>query len=443
MSVTLADPSPPATGQSFGTISSASAAAQIPPQIRPATDTRPTVLALLAYRTSTMQAQGLEANGSGSTALQAQQLAGERLVNQCRIGLTAFGGLTILTGAGSQTRAANGVFIAVVCVLAIHAGVVWKWAKSGRSQQSTRKYLSVWIDISCLYALHVASLVNHSGAYEVFRAPGVWLMIGVFNGLGAVRYSAKASLFSVFVTLFYGGALLLVVRHFYALPWLDKSTFIGPGLNLFDCLMAVVFAAVPAVCSAVVAWHSEELLARSTRDAAGRASAEDRQRQILDAMADMILVKDADSKIVWANRALREAWGTDNDHLLGQDYKPALEARGTQSFARTGCIGARYARHHLASGRTPGEKGRSHLAGRHREISNLRRRGASDHDRRRVTRRERSQEARSPAAADGNHVHSWHTGRRHGARNQQSAHVRDREFGIFGATIARARTLAR
>jgi len=269
-----------------------------------------------------MQAQGLEANGSGSTALQAQQLAGERLVNQCRIGLTAFGGLTILTGAGSQTRAANGVFIAVVCVLAIHAGVVWKWAKSGRSQQSTRKYLSVWIDISCLYALHVASLVNHSGAYEVFRAPGVWLMIGVFNGLGAVRYSAKASLFSVFVTLFYGGALLLVVRHFYALPWLDKSTFIGPGLNLFDCLMAVVFAAVPAVCSAVVAWHSEELLARSTRDAAGRASAEDRQRQILDAMADMILVKDADSKIVWANRALREAWGTDNDHLLGQGYNP-------------------------------------------------------------------------------------------------------------------------
>ena len=269
-----------------------------------------------------MQAQGLEATGSGSTALQAQQMAGERLVNQCRIGLTAFGALTILTASSAQTRAANAVFTAVVCVLAIYAGVVWQWLKKGLSHQTTLKYVSVWIDISCLYALHLASLVNHSGAYEVFRAPGPWLMIGVFNGLGAVRYSAKASLFSVFLTLFYGSALLLVVRNFHTVPWLAESSFVGPGLNIFDCATAVVFAAVPGVCSAVVAWHSEELLARSTRDAAGRASAEDRQRQILDAMADMILVKDAESKIVWANRALREAWGTDNDQLLGQEYNP-------------------------------------------------------------------------------------------------------------------------
>ncbi|HEY0467735.1 MAG TPA: PAS domain-containing protein, partial [Polyangiaceae bacterium] len=269
-----------------------------------------------------MQAHALDANGSGSTALKAQQMAGERLVNQCRIALTVFGALTLLTAENTQTRAANGVFVAVVCVLAIYSGVVWQWLKRGLSHQSTLKFVSVWIDISCLYALHVASLVNHSGAYEVFRAPGTWLMIGVFNGLGAVRYSAKASLFSVVLTLFYGSALLLVVRHSFAVPWLEKGTFIGPGLNVFDCAIAIVFAAVPAASSAVVAWHSEELLQRSTRDAAGRASAEDRQRQILDAMADMILVKDADSKIVWANRALREAWGTDNDHLVGSDYNP-------------------------------------------------------------------------------------------------------------------------
>jgi len=269
-----------------------------------------------------MQPHGLDANGSGSAALKAQQMAGERLVNQCRIGLTVFGAFTILTASHAQTRAANGVFVAVVCVLALYSGLVWQWLKGGLSHQSTLKYVSVWIDISCLYALHVAGLVNHSGAYEVFRAPGTWLMIGVFNGLGAVRYSAKASLFSVVLTLFYGSALLLVIRNSFAVPWLEQSSFIGPGLNVFDCAIAIVFAAVPAACSAVVAWHSEELLQRSTRDAAGRASAEDRQRQILDAMADMILVKDADSKIVWANRALREAWGTDNDHLLGQDYNP-------------------------------------------------------------------------------------------------------------------------
>jgi hypothetical protein len=113
-------------------------------------------------------------------------------------------------------------------------------------------------------------------------------MIGVFNGLGAVRYSARASLFSALLTLVYGAALLVVVRHMGAVPWLDDSSFIGAGLNIFDCAIAIVFATVPAVCAAVVAWHSEELLERSTRDAAASASAEDRQRQILDAMADMI-----------------------------------------------------------------------------------------------------------------------------------------------------------
>ncbi len=269
-----------------------------------------------------MQAQRSDANAAADAALQAQQLAGERLVNQCRFGLTAFGALTILTASGAQTRAANVVFVVVVCVLASYATLVWLWLRRPRRHASRLKYLSVTVDISCLYALHIASLVNHSGVYEVFRAPGTWLMIGVFNGLGAVRYSARANLFSAFLTLVYGAALLVVVRHAHAVLWLDTSTFIGAGLNIFDCAIAIVFAAVPAVCAAVVAWHSEELLERSTLDAAGRASAEDRQRQILDAMADMILVKDADSKIVWANRALREAWGTSNEELLGQAYNP-------------------------------------------------------------------------------------------------------------------------
>jgi len=269
-----------------------------------------------------MQAQRSDANAAADAALQAQQLAGERLVNQCRFGLTAFGALTVLTASGGQTRAANTVFLIVVCVLASYAVLVLVWLRKSLRHAARLKYLSVAVDISCLYALHVASLVNHAGVYEVFRAPGTWLMIGVFNGLGAVRYSARASLFSAFLTLLYGVLLLLVVRSVDTIPWLDASTFIGAGLNIFDGVIAIVFAAVPAVCAAVVAWHSEELLERSTRDAAARASAEDRQRQILDAMADMILVKDADSKIVWANRALREAWGANNEELLGQAYNP-------------------------------------------------------------------------------------------------------------------------
>jgi len=273
-----------------------------------------------------MQGQGLDANAATSTALQAQQWAGERLVNQCRMALTAFGALTLLTAAGGQTRAANGVFLGVVFVLAGYAVLVSYWLRSSHRHQATLKYVSVWVDISCLYALHVASVLNHSGVYEVFRAPGTWLLLGVFNSLGAVRYSARASLFSAVMTVLYGAALLILVRTTSAVPWVTQSTFTGAGLNLFDGALSVLFAALPAVWSAVVAWHSEQLLDRSTRNAADRASAEDRQRQILDAMADMILVKDANSKIMWANRALREAWGTDNEELVGKDYHPEAKS---------------------------------------------------------------------------------------------------------------------
>ena len=269
-----------------------------------------------------MQAQRSEANAAAETALQAQQLAGERLINQCRLGLTAFGALLLLTAARAQTLPANAVTLGIICVLASYATVVWVSLRRSLRRAARLKYASVAVDITCLYALQVASLVNHSGVSDVFRAPGTWLLLGVFNGLGAVRYSARASLFSAGLTCFYGVALLVVARGVGVAPWLGVAPFLGAGPNIFDCLMAIVLAALPAVCAAVVAWHSEELLQRSTRDAAARASAEDRQRQILDAMADMILVKDHRSKIIWANRALREAWGANNADLVGQAYNP-------------------------------------------------------------------------------------------------------------------------
>src|SRR3954465_182722 len=176
-----------------------------------------------------MHAPGLDAKAAGGTALPTQQMAGERLVNQCRFGLTAFGALTILTASAAQTRAANGVFIGVVVVLASYASLVWYWLRGADFYGTKLKYVSVWVDISCLYALHVASLVNHSGVYEVFRAPGTWLLLGVFNGLGAVRYSARASLFSAGLTCFYGAALLVVARGVGAAPWLGAAPFLGAG----------------------------------------------------------------------------------------------------------------------------------------------------------------------------------------------------------------------
>src|SRR5450432_4311745 len=80
-------------------------------------------------RLQIMQGPRSEPNAAAGAALQSQQMAGERLVNQCRLGLTGFGALTVLSASGAQTRAANDVFLAVVFVLATYAALVWFWLR--------------------------------------------------------------------------------------------------------------------------------------------------------------------------------------------------------------------------------------------------------------------------------------------------------------------------
>jgi PAS domain S-box-containing protein len=228
--------------------------------------------------------------------------------------------LAVTTTWSEQTRTADLIFVCAGGVLTVHGLLVLLYLKRVPSPHAGLKYFSITLDLSCLFTAHLASFFNYSGVYEIFRAPGTWLLICLFNGLGALRYSARSSLFAAGLTVGFGASLVFLTLHAPNVPLLAHSAFIGEGLNLDDCVISVLFSALPALCAAIVASNSKRLVLRTMGHARARARAEDRQRQILDSMADMILVKGADAKILWANRALREAWGSEQAELVGELY---------------------------------------------------------------------------------------------------------------------------
>lgn len=62
--------------------------------------------------------------------------------------------------------------------------------------------------------------------------------------------------------------------------------------------------------------------------------AEERHRQILDALTDWVFVKGPQSKIVWANRAFREGYGMSNEQLQGLIDAPFNAPDYTQQYIK-------------------------------------------------------------------------------------------------------------
>jgi len=64
----------------------------------------------------------------------------------------------------------------------------------------------------------------------------------------------------------------------------------------------------------------------------------DLNHQVLDAIADMVLVKGPHSKIVWANAAFLEFYGMTNEQLRGIIDAPFNEPDYTQKYVRDDAI---------------------------------------------------------------------------------------------------------
>jgi class 3 adenylate cyclase len=214
--------------------------------------------------------------------LQAQEMAGERLVNYVRAGFVALSFSTVIFVAkDAQTPLANKIFQVMLSTWLVYAVIVWGLLRKRDRYHRWLKYLSMTVDVSLLYLGMIGSLHNHSGVYEVYRSPLTWIALAAFNLLAALRYSVVAGLYSAGITLVHGTALLTYVRVSASVPWVEQSVYLGPGLNEPECIFVMVFVAINGVFAAVIASNSRKLILQ----AAGESLARERLEQDRDRLA--------------------------------------------------------------------------------------------------------------------------------------------------------------
>lgn len=212
--------------------------------------------------------------------LQAQEMAGERLVNYVRAGFVALSFSTVLFVAeDAQTPLANKIYRVMLSGWAIYAAIVWLLLRNRERYYRWLKYVSITVDVNFIYVGMIGSLFNHSGVYEVYRTPVNWVALAAFNVLAALRYSVVAGMYSAAITLLYGSALLTYVRFSVPVPWVEQAVYVGPGLNEPECIFVMVFVAINGVFAAVIASNSRRLILKAASESHKRERLEqDRDR---------------------------------------------------------------------------------------------------------------------------------------------------------------------
>jgi tRNA A-37 threonylcarbamoyl transferase component Bud32 len=212
--------------------------------------------------------------------LEREEMSGERLANRVRLGYAVVGSAAIASVASGQTVAATVVWSTLTgAFVAWGLVVVWLLRDPGRYRPFL-KYLSVTIDTTLFHVLLVGSLLNHSGYYEVFRSPTMWLWIAINNGITGVRYSWKASALAGCLTVAYGALLILYAHVVLRVPWVAEARYLGEGLFIGDCALNVVGCALPAFFAAVLAGRAKLLVDRVVEEATLRRE----QSGVLDGM---------------------------------------------------------------------------------------------------------------------------------------------------------------
>ncbi len=206
--------------------------------------------------------------------LQNQEMRGERLVNYVRAVFSAFSLGMMFVSSEAQAPAALLVFRLVLSAWFIYSVVVWLLLRQGHRYHQWLKYLSITVDISAVCLGMIGSLQNHSGVYEVYRAPTGWLVLAAFNVMAGLRYSVFAGLYSSFLGVIYAVATLVYLGMRGDVEWVDKAVYLGPGLNIDECVMALLFSATNGVFAAVIAWNSRKLILQAATDSLARERVE-------------------------------------------------------------------------------------------------------------------------------------------------------------------------
>lgn len=206
--------------------------------------------------------------------LQAQEMAGERLVNRIRLAYGVLGLLMAVAAAGINTPAANTIFLVQGALLVAMCGVLFLVFRARRDQYLPwAKYATITFDITMVHLTVLAAARNHSGVIEYFHSffP---LVLVLWNLLSGLRYSVAACLYSAGFTALLSSAMLAVVVSQGMVPVSATSTWGQNAINIADEAMRVVFVSASGLVAALLASIARKLIRRAEEESASRAALE-------------------------------------------------------------------------------------------------------------------------------------------------------------------------
>jgi signal transduction histidine kinase/CheY-like chemotaxis protein len=200
-----------------------------------------------------------------SHVLRAHDASGELIAARWRAVAAGCAVLLVAGARSTNTSAANLVLAASSSIYLVFALSWLRWRTTSSHFASWMSYVSAAIDLTLCNAIALACLLNHSGAYEVYRSPLLWLALAAANGLSALRGNPRVSWFCLGLTLFFGVVLFVSVQLSGQVTWVTHATYIGAGLNPFEVFLAHLFVVLPAVLAARTAQRASDLALATAR----------------------------------------------------------------------------------------------------------------------------------------------------------------------------------
>jgi signal transduction histidine kinase/CheY-like chemotaxis protein len=200
-----------------------------------------------------------------SQVLRAHDASGELIAARWRAVASGVAVLLVVAARSSNTPAANQVLAVSATVYLVYALAWLRWRSTSSYFAAWMSYVSAAIDLTLCNAIAIACLFNHSGAYEVYRSPLLWLALAAANGLSALRGNPRVSWFCLALTLFYGAVVFAIVQLSGQVTWVTHATYIGAGLNPFEVFLAHLFVVLPAALAARTAQRTSDLAMTTAR----------------------------------------------------------------------------------------------------------------------------------------------------------------------------------
>lgn len=212
--------------------------------------------------------------------LEAQEMKGERLVNNIRTGFTILSALMLASAWEVNTLTANLVFVVQLVLWGTYAAILHVFFRlRPQSYVGWLKYVSITVDLGLVTLSAMAMAKNHAGIVE-YLASMVSLVYTLWNLMSGFRYSLWACLYSALLSVIFNSIVLAAAVGSGAVAVSEVSVYTHNAINIDDQIGRIVFIALPAVVAGIIARISRGLVMRAEIESRERDRLEREKQQL-------------------------------------------------------------------------------------------------------------------------------------------------------------------